>query len=98
MGTNSSIRPLIFQFIICIPFLGQAFLCWNFALELEEEEFDESVKEDARAKKRRIQTELSKALACLGVKHSTFHSLLASGKKKEVRTLINDISNFDIFR
>ena len=64
---------------------SQAYLCWNFAIDNgEEPEFDESVKEDARSKKRRIQSELTKALACLGVKHSTFHSMLASGKKSDV--------------
>ena len=68
--------------------LGAEYLCWNFALKLEEEEFDETVKEDARAKKCRIQSELSKALASLGVKHSTFHSLLQSGKKQRVSTKI----------
>ena len=79
-------RPSARNNLFSILSSGQAFLCWNFALELEEEEFDESVKEDARTKKRRIQTDLSKALACLGVKHSTFHSMLAAGKKKEVCT------------
>ena len=64
-------------------FLGRNLMAWAFSdgqkgFELEE------CSEDARARKRRLQGELSSALAVLGVKHSTFHSMLQKGKHEQV--------------
>lgn len=47
-----------------------------------------AVSEDALAKKRRLQNELSHALGVLGVKHSTFHSMLKRGEQIEVRKML----------
>ena len=47
-----------------------------------------AVSEDALAKKRRLQNELSHALGVLGVKHSTFHSMLKKGQQTEVRVML----------
>ena len=47
-----------------------------------------AVTEDALAKKRRLQNELTHALGVLGVKHSTFHSMLKRGELAEVRQML----------
>ena len=55
-------------------------MTWAFSEKAFEYNLDEDIKEDAKSRKRRIQTELSRALAVLGVKNSTFISMLNSGK------------------
>jgi hypothetical protein len=44
--------------------------------------------EDAMGKKRRLQNELTHALGVLGVKHSTFHSMLNRGEHSQVRKML----------
>ena len=44
--------------------------------------------EDAMGKKRRLQNELTHALGVLGVKHSTFHSMLKRGEHPQVRKML----------
>jgi hypothetical protein len=56
-------------------------------LELD---LDADVKEDAKSRKRRLNSELTRALAVLGVKHSTFYSMLNAGKQSQVKTMLKD--------
>ena len=51
---------------------------------------DADVKEDAKSRKRRLNSELTSALAVLGVKHSTFYSMLNAGKQSQVKTMLKD--------
>lgn len=44
--------------------------------------------EDAKARKRRIQSELARALAVLGIKHSTFYSMLNKGRHQDVKVML----------
>ena len=66
-------------------FLGQAYLSWAFSSKQEEEK---EATEDAKTRKKRLNLELARALAVLGVKASTFHSLHYGGKKKKVKQLL----------
>ena len=67
--------------------LGQTYLMWAFS-DQKEGEKEEGELEDAQTRKRRLNFELAKALAVLGVKPSTFHSLHYGGKKKKVKALL----------
>ena len=67
--------------------------------ELDQTEADElelnldaDIKEDAKSRKRRLNSELTRALAVLGVKHSTFYSMLNAGKQSEVKIMLKDAS------
>ena len=65
---------------------GQVFLSFAFS-DKKDEEIDLNTKEvllDAKDQKRQKQFELARALAVLGVKPSTFHSLHYGNKKKKV--------------
>ena len=46
--------------------------------------------EDAKARKRRLNSELARALAVLGIKHSTFYSMLNANKHKEVKKMLKE--------
>ena len=67
---------------------GQVFLSWAFSDKADDYNLDENIHEDAKSRKRRIQTELSRALAVLGVKHSTFYSMLSSGRHSQVKEML----------
>ena len=64
------------------------FLCWAFSDNTDEYDLDKEVVEDAKARKRRIQSELTRALAVLGVKHSTFYSMLNKGKHSDAKKML----------
>lgn len=67
-------------------------LKWSHRGDDKEQDFDLNSKpsEDAMARKRRLQAELGKALAVLGVKHSTFQSNLNKGKHSQVRQMLKE--------
>lgn len=67
-------------------FQGQTYLSWAFSDQKEDDKEEEL--EDAQTRKRRLNCELAKALAVLGVKPSTFHSLHYGGKRKKVKKLL----------
>ena len=66
------------------------FLCWAFSDNSDAFDLDKEVDEDAKARKRRIQSELARALAVLGVKHSTFYSMLAKNRHSEVKQMLKE--------
>ena len=80
---DSSENVLFLEFL-----LGQAFLCWSISDGKNQFEIDENIKEDAKARKKRIQAELARALAVLGIKHSTFYSMLGQGKHGQVKEML----------
>lgn len=61
------------------------YLSWTYEYKSE----DQGSGEDAKARKRRLQAELSRALAVLGIKPSTFHSLVNRRQTEEVKELID---------
>ena len=60
-------------------------LCWAY---VEEDNKNVSkkqpIKEDFRTKQRRLQAEYTKALATLGIKSVTFHSMIYQGDPEKV--------------
>lgn len=73
---------------------SKKFLKWCAVDETQDAGLDlAQITEDAIQRKRRLQGELSKALAVLGVKHSTFQSLLNKGRHSEVRKLLKTSMN-----
>ena len=79
-------------------------MSWAFSDKADDYNLDENIHEDAKTRKRRIQTELSRALAVLGVKHSTFYSMLSAGRHSQVKEMLkvalqersDNVINFDI--
>ena len=71
------------------PFSG--LLAWRYDENDGESDMgldDGAPVEDAMGKKRRLQNELTHALGVLGVKHSTFHSMLKRGEHPQVRKML----------
>ena len=67
--------------------LGQAYLTWTYQ-ENEDSDLDNGP-ESARHRKRRLQGELARALAVLGIKPSTFHSLVNRKQISELKQLLD---------
>ena len=74
---------------IMILFIGQAYLSWVYTGESQPDISGKTKEEDAKERKRRLQGQLSKALAVLGIKASTFHSLAVRNQSDEVRISSN---------
>ena len=64
-------------------------MCWAYTDGADQLDVNnDNVKEDAKTRKRRIQAELSQALAVLGIKNSTFYSMLNQNQHAEVRKML----------
>ena len=77
--------------LILFPFSG--LLAWRYDEDDGESNMglnDGAPVEDAMGKKRRLQNELTHALGVLGVKHSTFHSMLKRGEHPQVRKMLKE--------
>ena len=65
--------------------IGEKYLSWTFSDQKQSNE-----NEDVKARNQRENVELSKALAVLGIRPSTFHSFQSSGNKKKVQKLLDN--------
>ena len=77
--------------LILFPFSG--LLAWRYDDDDGDNNMglnDGAPVEDAMGKKRRLQNELTHALGVLGVKHSTFHSMLKRGEHPQVRKMLKE--------
>ena len=65
---------------------GETYLNWNCNIIFNEtqENF-----QDAKTRKRKLQFELSRALAALGIKPATFHSLVIRNQIEELKILLD---------
>ena len=59
-------------------------LCWAYVDEDNKNASKKPIREDFRTKQRRLQTEYTKALATLGIKSVTFHSMIYQGDPEKV--------------
>ena len=81
------------SFCLGILFLFSGLLAWRYDDDDGDSNMglnDGAPVEDAMGKKRRLQNELTHALGVLGVKHSTFHSMLKRGEHPQVRKMLKE--------
>ena len=83
---KKSLKILLSKYSIQVILAAQDFLSMAFADSGESEDEDGKRVDITKTSKAREQFKLSKALAVMGVKASTFHALYVGGKKDRVNS------------